>query len=266
MATSGGSAQFGSRLAPQPTADPTWQQSAGTMAAGAMGRPISNGPRPLDQGGAALSWGDPNVRAQVPQTPGAPFSPGPLSGPGFGEQYGQSHVGQYDTPTALETFAQQQLNGNNPYYDRLRQQGTDQLNQQMIARGHGNSGGAFAALGNMYGAMNAAQFNDMGNLLGSAGTMGLTRMGQGQNVANSIQNMQQGRLDTQFNQLSDLAHLGAGTVGGFYGQGAQLSGDAAMGGANAGANAAQLTGQGQQALPNLVMSGVNGYLGSKGGK
>lgn len=171
-------------------------------------------------------------------------------GPGFGEKYGMSHVGQYDQPTLLEQFAQQQLNGNNPYYDRLRQQGMDALNQQMAARGHYNSGGALSALGNFSGALGAAQFQDMGNLLGSAGSQGLQRMGQGQTVANNVQQLQLNRLGQQSGMLSDLAHLGAGTVGGFYGQGGSLSGDAAMAGINAGANAAGLTGQGQQAFTN----------------
>ncbi len=224
---------------------------AGTFAPGVMGR--QQMPMGAGLGGAA------------PSAPGAPATgaPGEMYGPQFGEKYGMSHVGQYDTPTALETFAQQQLSGNNPYYDRLRQQGMDQINQQMIARGHGNSGGALAALGNFQGALGAQQFADMGNLLQGAGSMGLNRMGQGQNTANQIQGMQDTRVQHQFGNLSDLAHLGAGNVGGFYGQGGQMSGDAAMAGINAGNNAASLTGQGQSALPNALMQLGNGLLAGK---
>lgn len=204
------------------------------------------------RGGAAFSMPPGNQPASAPAGEGY--------GPGVGEQYGASHLGQYDTPTALETFAQQQMNGDNPYYARLQQQGDAAINQQMAARGHYNSGGALSALGNYNGALGAAQFQDMGNLLGQAGTMGLNREGQGQGVANSVQAQQQGRIQQQFGDLSDIAHLGAGNVGGFYGQGGQLSGDAAMAGINAGVNAAQLKGQGQTSQANLAYKGFQGLL------
>ncbi len=211
----------------------------------------------------------PSWRGAPPPAPAAPAAPASTApgegyGPGFGEQYGMAHVGQYDAPTSLEQFAQSQLTGTNPYYARIQQQGLDAINQQMAARGHYNSGGALSALGNFTGQLGAQQFQDMGNLLGSAGQMGLQREQQGNAMATGVQTQQQQRLQNQWSNLSDLAHLGAGNVGGFYGQGGQLSGDAAMSGINAGANAAQLTGQGQQALPDLAMSGLNAYLG--GGK
>jgi hypothetical protein len=189
--------------------------------------------------------------------------PGEMYGPQFGETYGKSHIGQYDKPTMLEDFAQSQMNGNNPYYDRLRQQGMDQINQQMVARGHGNSGGAMAALGNFQGALGAAQFKDMADLAGGASGIGLQRQGQGNQMATGIQGLQQQRMGQQFGELSDLAHLGAGTTGGFFGQGGQLSGDAAMAGINAGTNASQLEGQGKNGLVNTGMQLFNGYLGSR---
>lgn len=201
------------------------------------------------------------TQAQQMTRPGAPNAaanpitnapPGEAFGPGYGETYGKEHIGAYDKPTDFETFAQQQLQGNNPYYDRLRQQGMDAINQQMIARGHGNSGGALAALGNFQGALGAAQFNDMANLLSNASNMGLNRVGAGMSAASGIQGLQQQRNQQQFNQASDIAHLGAGLYGGFYGQGGQFSGDAAMAGINAGANASQLKGQGQQAYQNQI--------------
>jgi hypothetical protein len=171
-----------------------------------------------------------------------------------------SHVGQYDTPTALETFAQQQLNGDNPYYQRLQQQGMDAINQQMIARGHGNAGGAYAALGNFQGALGADQFANMGNLLQSAGSMGLQREGQGQNVADTVQNLQSQRGQNHFNNLLALTNQGAGTIGGFYGQGGTQSGDAAMAGINAGANKFGLIGQGQNADTSLAWKVLMGLV------
>ncbi len=208
--------------------------------------------------------------AAPPPPPPPPPSPAPVAntapmgegyGQGFGEQYGRSHIGQYDTPTDLETFAKQQLNGNNPYYARLQQEGMDRINQQMAARGHYNSGGALTALGNYGGALGAAQFKDMGDLLGSAGSAQMGRYAQGQSTANSIQAQQQQRMGQQWGQLSDIAHLGAGNVGGFFGQGGQMSGDAAMAGINAGVNASQLQGQGQSAFSKEGLGAITKIIG-----
>jgi hypothetical protein len=199
--------------------------------------------------------------AAAPPSPTGPT--GPLSGPGTGETWDNSHLSQYDKPTDLETFANQQLNGNNPYYQRMQQQGDDAINQQMAARGHYNSGGALDRLGNYNGALGAAQFKDMGDLLGAAGGMGLNRLNSGANVAGASQGMERDRYKDQWGNLSDLAHLGAGTTGGFYGQGGQQSGDAAMAGINAGANAGQLKGQGQNAQGSLIWGGINGLLARK---
>lgn len=178
--------------------------------------------------------------------------PGEMYGPGFGEQYGKDHVGQYDQKTPFEIFAEQQLNGNNPYYDRMRQQGEAGINSQLNARGHYNSGGAFQALGNFDAGLYADQFANMGNLLSGAASTGLQREGQGWNMAQGIQGLQQGRTGQQFSQLSDLSHLGAGINGQYYNQGGQFSGDAAMVGINAGANASGLQGQGQRGIQNFV--------------
>lgn len=225
--------------------------------------------------GPSTVGADPNARTpnwgslsnlSTPAGAPPPAPPGEGFGPGFGEQYGKQHVGQYDTPTAFEQFATQQMSGTNPYYQRLQQQGDANINQQMAARGHYNSGGALSALGNYNGALDAAQFHDMGSLLQGAGTQGMQRMGQGQDVANSVQQQQQQRTGQQFGELSDIAHLGAGNVGGFYSQGGQQSGDAAMAGINAGANGAALTGQGQNAFTNTAYSFIPRPGGAPTGK
>jgi hypothetical protein len=232
---------------------------------GSVYAPTAAPPPPPTQPAASTAPTPAYQPAPPPAAPGATQAPGEFSGPGFGEQYGMSHVGQYDTPTALETFAQQQLQGNNPYYDTLRTQGDAAINAQLAARGEYNSDGALSALGNFNAQTYADQFANMGNLLGSAGNMQLQREGQGQNVANSVQAQQAQRGQNQFNNLLGIAGLGSQNTGKFYDMGMTQSGDAAMGGTNAGANAAQLTGQGQNALPNTAMSFFNSYLGRGGG-
>lgn len=204
------------------------------------------------------TWSLPQT--QPPQAAGPSAPPGEGYGPGFGEQYGKDHIGNYDQPTALETFFQQQLTGDNPYYQRLQQQQADQINQQMAARGHYNSGGAMAALGNASGALYADQFANMGNLAGQVSNLELNRYGQGFQQAQGVQGMAQNRINSQFGQAGQLAALGAGSYGGFYNQGGQQSGDAAMNGINAGANAAQLQGQGQGATLNTAKDIVKAYI------
>jgi hypothetical protein len=49
----------------------------------------------------------------------------------------------------------------------------------------------------------------------------------------------------------------------FYNQGGQQSGDSAMAGINALNNSTQLTGQGQQQLPNAVLQFLNGLAARK---
>jgi hypothetical protein len=218
--------------------------------------------------GAGTAAGAATVPARLAaNNPGntGPQAPGALSGPGFGETYGQSSMGAYEQPSMLEQFAQQQMNGDNPYYQRLQQQQADAINQQMAARGHYNSGGALAALGNASAALNADQFANMGQLVGNASSMGLQRQQQGFQQAAGVQQLQQNRLQNQFGDAAQIAGLGAGLYGGFYGQGGAQSGDAGMAGINAGANAAGLTGQGQQAFSNTVFSGLRGFLGGGGG-
>lgn len=224
---------------------------------GPMGSPVRTGPQ-----GANSGYQPPSVDKG---TPGAGFSappapPGEGFGPGFGETYGKDHIGFYDKPTMLETFAQQQMEGNNPYFDRLRSEQSARINQQAAARGNFNSGGAMSALGNADAALTAAQFADMGNLLGGASNMAMNRTGQGFDQASGIQNMQQQRLGQQFNQASDLARLGAGLFNNFFNQGGSQSGDAAMAGINAGANASQLNAQGTQAVQNFIWDAAKGMF------
>lgn len=227
---------------------------AGAMGTGGITSPIPQA-SPYNPQNFVRPYGEVSNITNAPPPPQAPppqAPPGEGYGPGFGETYGQQHIGQYDQPTALETFANQQLNGNNPYYDRLRQQQSDAINQQMAARGHYNSGGALSALGNADAALYAQQFQDMGNLLGQASNLGLNRLNAGMGQAGNIQGLTQQRLGQQFGEASDLAHLGAGLYGQFYGQGGQQSGDAAMAGINAGANAAGLAAQGQAGRGNTL--------------
>lgn len=244
----------------------TYGATGGGMAFNVPASPYANNQTPA----SALAPGTPGFSGGAVGTPPGK-SVGPLNGPGLGETYGQSHLGGYDTPTALENFANQQLAGDNPYYQRLMQQQNDTINQQMAARGNYNSGGALTALGNADAALNAQQFKDMGDLLGQSSALGLNRLGAGINAAEGIQNQQDNRLQQQFNNEMGISQLASGLYGGFYGQGGAQSGDAAMAGINAGANAASLAGQQTNTQSNYAMQlfkmmmGGGGFGGGGGG-
>lgn len=265
-----------------------------------------------------------------------------FGGAGNAQNYFKQAQGQLNTPGALEQFAASSLNGTNPYYERLGQQGRAAIDQSAASRGAYGAGGSLAALGNYQGALDAANFQNQGQLQGAAqqaqqarvglgGTLSQSAdssaLGQGNALSSMYQNMFGDRMqaqglgvtgnqaadqsniarlagmtnmvnngdqttlarlagqlglansaDTQglnslnsyFNQAGNAQQAGgqrvnsqqdralqeaiaqAGLYGGFYGQGGQQSVDAGVGSANAGANAAGLTGQGENSgLSNL---------------
>lgn len=205
----------------------------------------------------------PTAPPPPPAGPTGPGKPGEGFGPGFGESYGSSHIGQYDTPSALETFAQQQMDGNNPYYARLRQQGMDAINQQMAARGHYNSGGALSALGNYSAAVDADQFANMGKLLGDASNLSLNRHQLGFDQAKTIEQLQLDRMQKEFDKASALAALGVSAYENFYRTAGDQSGDAAFGAVNAGADADKASGQADSSRVNSAFDILKAVYGAK---
>lgn len=175
----------------------------------------------------------------------------------------QSQLAQ---PGQAEQFYQQAQNtATDPYYQRLRQQGQDALNQQMAARGSYNSGGALAALGNFDSGLAAQQYSQMGQLANQAQQEQLARTGLSGQLANTADQNDLSRLNSLFgvagqaqganqsginNMLSQqmgISNMNSGLVGGFYGNGGQLSGQSATDAINALIQAGQASAQGQQA-------------------
>ena len=85
----------------------------------------------------------------------------------------------------------------------------------------------------------------LGTLANAADTTNLNYLNNMFNTAGNVQGAEQQRLNSMLDQLYRENALQAGLTGGFYQNGGQFSGDAATAGINAGANAAQLAGQGQ---------------------
>jgi hypothetical protein len=102
-----------------------------------------------------------------------------------------------------------------------------------------------------------------GALAGQVDSTGLGYLNAGFNQAGNVQQAEQTRLNAMLDQLFRENQLQAGLTGGFYQNGGQMSGDASIAGINAGANAAQLTGQGQNAAGNLLVDATKMAVGAK---
>jgi hypothetical protein len=90
-----------------------------------------------------------------------------------------SQMGALQGPGTYEQFVNSDIMGNNPAYQREKQQGIAQINQEMARRGNFNSGGALTAIGNYTGALDAADYNNRAQRAQQAQQMQLARIGQG---------------------------------------------------------------------------------------
>jgi hypothetical protein len=183
-------------------------------------------------------------------------------------------------PGAAEQFYQQAQNTqSDPYYQRLQQQGNDAINQQMAARGSYNSGGALAALGNFNSGLAAQQYSQMGQLaqnaqngqnsrVGLSGQLAqtadagdLSRLNSLFGVAGQAQGANQGQINSMLSQQMGIDNNASGLIGGAYGNGGQLSGQALTDAINAMIQSGQASAQGQQAQQGQIMQGLGLGLG-----
>jgi hypothetical protein len=115
-----------------------------------------------------------------------------------GANYTQGFIGangsQLSSPGALEQFAAQDLNHTNPYFDMLQKQQADTIDQAAAARGAYGAGGSMAAQALGSANLRAQQYQQEGQLQGSAQQAQLSRLGLGANVAGqaSQERMSQG--------------------------------------------------------------------------
>jgi hypothetical protein len=99
------------------------------------------------------------------------------------QRYAGTQLGVLAGPGMHEAFAGSALAGNNPWLDRIEQQGMAKINQEMARRGHFRSGGAETALGNFGGQMAGEKFRYLGDLTKSGQQLQLQRVGAGQGLA-----------------------------------------------------------------------------------
>lgn len=125
-------------------------------------------------------------------------------GPGQTEQMFNQFQGAFSDPGMGEQFAMDVLSGKegNPF-ERQRQQGQAQINQQMARRGGFNTGGAMTHLGNFNAALDAEAFDAKSRMAMDGQRLGMDRMGMGLNAA-------QGVDATNINRYGLLGQMGAG--------------------------------------------------------
>lgn len=154
----------------------------------------------------------------------------------------QGLAGQYQQPGALEQYYQNTMNGADPYFNRVMQQGQGAINSQMAARGGLNSGAALAAQGNFTSGLEAQMYQNRGQMAQAAEAAQLGRLGG----------------------LSGLAGQQAGLIQSAYGLGGQMYGNEMGNSINALNQGAQFRGQGQNAGVQMVYDLGKAALGSPG--
>ena len=92
-------------------------------------------------------------------------------------------LGSLEGPGMGESRVTQALGGDDPLLARIRQRGMDAMNQQAIARGHYDSGGAMTALGNYNAELDAQNYDKLNQLALAGQTAQQSRIGAGQALA-----------------------------------------------------------------------------------
>jgi len=124
-------------------------------------------------------------------------------------QYYQSQMGQLAGPGEFEQFMSADINGNNPMYERTKQRGIAQVNQEMARRGHFNSDAAIDRIGNYTAELDAQDYDRRRQSAQAAQQMQLARIGQGTSsaAASSANKIAQGQglqgIDVQ-NEAGEL--------------------------------------------------------------
>lgn len=101
------------------------------------------------------------------------------------EQYAARQLPGMERQGLGEQFFSSAMQGNNPYLQRIEDQNMARLNQEMARRGHFDSGGANAAIGNLLAASGAEKFKALNEMATGAQQLGMQRTQLGQGLAQS---------------------------------------------------------------------------------
>jgi hypothetical protein len=172
-------------------------------------------------GGAQLFSG-PHTGTSVPPAAAAPAE-GPLSGPGYYEEFYKAHGNDLMTPSASEDLYSRGVEGSNPYYDYAEQRATDSINAASRARGGFNSGAALAQIGNSSAFLRGEQAHELGQLAGQADQGRIGRYGLTGQMADTAQGRMEGRITGGIDREMALAGDEAKLAGGFYGKAGDLT-------------------------------------------
>ncbi len=162
----------------------------------------------------------------------------------YNRMYGAG--GEGAGPGALESYYSRTSQGSDPYFNRVLQQGTQNLNASMAQSGGFGSGARAAALGNLSSGLEAQMYRDRGAMAAAA------------------QNAQMGRLGQQFGSQAGITGMNAGAIQNAYGLGGQMYGQEMGNSINAQNQAAQLSAQGggarQKMIYDLAKSGLQAAM------
>lgn len=106
-----------------------------------------------------------------------------ITGSNQGQRMYGAQLGQLAGPGMYEQFVQGALTGNDPYYARLSEEGSNALDASMNARGGYNSGAAMKAQGNFQSGLRADQYHQLADMAQGAQGAQMSRLGQGMTAA-----------------------------------------------------------------------------------
>jgi len=125
-------------------------------------------------------------------------------------QYYQSQLPALSGPGQFEQFMSADINGNNPLYQRTKEKGIAQINQEMARRGGFNSGSAIDRIGNYTAELDAQDYQRRRDAAAQAQQMQLARIGQGTQTAgaSSANKLQQGQALQGMDVSNEAGELG----------------------------------------------------------
>lgn len=151
-------------------------------------------------------------------TAAATAQTGPLSQPGYSENFYSRHGNDLMNPSNSEQLYAEGDAGSNSYYDYAQQQATNSIDAAERVRGGDNSGAALAEIGNSTANLRGQQALGLTQLAGQADTAKEGRYGLTGQMADTAQSHEEARINGGVSGQAGISGAQAGQVNQFYSQ------------------------------------------------
>jgi hypothetical protein len=207
------------------------------------------------------------VPGSAAATAGAPPTTGPLSGPGYNENWYAQHGGDLSGPTNTQSLYDEGVNATNPYYANAMQVTNAGIDSAEAARGEGNSGAALQEIGTADANLSGQQALGQANLATSADTANANQYNASSNASNTAENSTNSRIGGGITAQTNLSTAQSNLVDNFYNMAQTGSLTADMASIEAQLQASGVDAATAQALTNdILTAGGIGAKAASGGK